>query len=1011
MKLTSIFALLLLLPAAALGQYQATDLGGGGWLHSGAFHPTNPDILLVGTDATGGIFRSDDSGGSWIPWNQGLENDHMASSMYVEDLVGVELPGGTTAFFAATHGGLYRRTEYEQAWQWMVPLQPVGALPGDPDLMVHWWEGEAHREPTAFSCLDWNGSETLVAGAGKIRYGKSWENTYYPGAFTKTLKTGTPHASSQFNCNDERRPVWIYDLGAPEQGWYSLPSPDDDPATIGAVRDISIATVDGSDYIAVAGTEGPSLYDVETQQWHQLIHNNILDPEHAFASYPMYDLESWSIHLTERGTLYLAVARPDGTGAASGVYRIHDVVSNPNAIWEWVGSLQDLYLYDKSMWEVGRLPIRPDLIYMSVVDGTGIDTDLLYLGSRNHHYGLFLGAQPYTADPLSAGWATLVTDPPAQPLHPTGFDDGWIDFWGHEVLFHPMVTRDGYMVKLAVQFNGRLHISEDFGVTWEQCYVDGSEAGWTSRGYNEHSVRDVAFMNDGRGILAAADTGIAMSTDHTQSAWRHLLPTVSGNATPEDDRIKNPEAIRVEKRENWRGAGKEALFINFSDWVQKSSYGKIFFFRESFTPGGDPEWINITSSLSELDHYLFTDLVLSDDTTIFVAYQEYDGVVGSGSDVAEIGVLRGKYDICGMSGERGGDFVDYCWTWTKVGEPLAGATDGSWVNDLLYNEAGGTGRIYLANTRTKSSGGGLFMLSDLAGDTWETVIDGTDYSNNVMDFRTLAQSPDNERLYVGTRGHSSGTGAVLVCDDPANPHYAPGDPDHNWTFLANDPDDSGNRPFEFNSHLPFWSEDWGQTDPSVIDLNFTHVWSMAVHPTIPDILYVGLDNGGMSSRNGLWVCYVPTRTWAHVSPACEFLGMGIYSIGFNPSVPNQHLIGTSGQGAYVLGSSFPPLLQMQPVAEQTTDHAKTGNHIVASIGALGEARFRFSLPKTGETTLYIYDVNGRQVRSERGTYQTGEHEYLWDGRDDRDQRSAAGVYYVRLKSGTHEARGKFLLLR
>ncbi|MCP3987807.1 MAG: hypothetical protein GY724_01920, partial [Actinomycetia bacterium] len=34
--------------------FEATDVGAGGWLHSGAFHPTDPDVILVGTDRTGG---------------------------------------------------------------------------------------------------------------------------------------------------------------------------------------------------------------------------------------------------------------------------------------------------------------------------------------------------------------------------------------------------------------------------------------------------------------------------------------------------------------------------------------------------------------------------------------------------------------------------------------------------------------------------------------------------------------------------------------------------------------------------------------------------------------------------------------------------------------------------------------------------------------------------------------------------------------------------------------------
>ena len=82
-------------------EFVASDVGGGGWMHSGTFHPLDSDVILIGSDMMGEIFRTDDFGESWYPWNEGLANyDHM--SRYVDDLIGVVEPDGTVAFYAAT---------------------------------------------------------------------------------------------------------------------------------------------------------------------------------------------------------------------------------------------------------------------------------------------------------------------------------------------------------------------------------------------------------------------------------------------------------------------------------------------------------------------------------------------------------------------------------------------------------------------------------------------------------------------------------------------------------------------------------------------------------------------------------------------------------------------------------------------------------------------------------------------------------------------------------------------
>ncbi len=58
----------------------------------------------------------------------------------------------------------------------------------------------------------------------------------------------------------------------------------------------------------------------------------------------------------------------------------------------------------------------------------------------------------------------------------------------------------------------------------------------------------------------------------------------------------------------------------------------------------------------------------------------------------------------------------------------------------------------------------------------------------------------------------------------------------------------------------------------------------------------------------------------------------------------------------------------------------------------------FELPARAPLSLLIYDSAGRLVRvlADHLSYEAGVHELRWDGRDDRGQRVAAGVYHVRM---------------
>jgi serine protease len=64
------------------------------------------------------------------------------------------------------------------------------------------------------------------------------------------------------------------------------------------------------------------------------------------------------------------------------------------------------------------------------------------------------------------------------------------------------------------------------------------------------------------------------------------------------------------------------------------------------------------------------------------------------------------------------------------------------------------------------------------------------------------------------------------------------------------------------------------------------------------------------------------------------------------------------------------------------------------------ARIALTLPQAGEARVGVYDVGGRLVRTlHAGPLEAGTTELVWDGRDANGERTANGVYFVRMTAG------------
>lgn len=70
----------------------------------------------------------------------------------------------------------------------------------------------------------------------------------------------------------------------------------------------------------------------------------------------------------------------------------------------------------------------------------------------------------------------------------------------------------------------------------------------------------------------------------------------------------------------------------------------------------------------------------------------------------------------------------------------------------------------------------------------------------------------------------------------------------------------------------------------------------------------------------------------------------------------------------------------------------------------GSTRLAFALPGAADVALEVFDASGRRVRTlARGPFAAGPHELAWDGRGEDGAPLGAGLLFVRLRAGTHEA--------
>ncbi len=77
-----------------------------------------------------------------------------------------------------------------------------------------------------------------------------------------------------------------------------------------------------------------------------------------------------------------------------------------------------------------------------------------------------------------------------------------------------------------------------------------------------------------------------------------------------------------------------------------------------------------------------------------------------------------------------------------------------------------------------------------------------------------------------------------------------------------------------------------------------------------------------------------------------------------------------------------------------------------------ETTISFNMPTGGIVTLDIYNIKGQKVKSlVKGYQDAGQHNVVWNGKDEDNHSVSSGVYLYKMKSGTYSSSKKMILMK
>ncbi len=188
---------------------------GGQAFHTVLPHPTDPDRVLAAL-STGGVYATDDAGGSWEPRNAGIRAEFLPEGQQYPEFGQcvhkvTRHPSRPDRLFLQNHGGVYRSDDHAQSWQSIadgLPADfgfPVVVHPHEPDtIYVFPLSGGDGRYPTGGRARVWRSRD---AGETWQELGDGLPDRFFIGVMRDAMTVDT-HADAGVYVGARNGAVW-----------------------------------------------------------------------------------------------------------------------------------------------------------------------------------------------------------------------------------------------------------------------------------------------------------------------------------------------------------------------------------------------------------------------------------------------------------------------------------------------------------------------------------------------------------------------------------------------------------------------------------------------------------------------------------------------------------------------------------------------------------------------------------------------------------------------------------
>ncbi len=288
--------------------------------------------------------------------------------------------------------------------------------------------------------------------------------------------------------------------------------------------------------------------------------------------------------------------------------------------------------------------------------------------------------------------------------------------------------------------------------------------------------------------------------------------------------------------------------------------------------------------------------------------------------------------------------------------------------------------------------GGSLYYSDDTGDSWTVIFDDSDVS------RISASPAQPQKLYLATKN------GVMASEDGQNFDLING-PKPATRVVADPHDANVVYAMSWRERGGLWKYDGSEWEKLHSD---DFIADVTVHPDDPNIIAFVTDDHPYHDEcyaTGVYLSEDGGEIWSRQNNGLAVLRGG--TITFNPHNGDQIVVGTGGRGYFVSGETDTRVVSQSTALVNTFElYPNVPNPFNP------QTQLKFSLMAPSHMRICVFNVLGENLRTlKEGDFLPGVHVLDWNGKNDRGQDVASGVYLVRFENDQHIRTQKVMLAR